>query len=431
MALVVSGLCVIALAFTVSGGTGALYLGGLTVIGLLCSLMVLGALFAGEDFPVVRMLASRPFTAVGRWSYSLYLWHFPIFYLLHVHQPTWNPLARTALGWALAFTAAVASYRFVERPFLGHNNPHRPVTTWSWPPGLSRVLGGCLVLLGETLGGRHERASRERDRIGVVVVGGGLAGLAAAAYAARAGTRVILFEAREELGGRARSDEDDGFTFNQGAHALYRGGAECPSSVSSECSLAGHTPRQRSGQWLHDGQLTSFAHVEPIGGVRGLAMVPQLLSGRIGRAAHGPVGLRLARVAGASIGTALRRDAHTHQLPTAVDFAHRTRAPPSTRSGGRRRAVPRRRLVHDDRRDAACRRRLRGRDPPRQGDGVERTTDGMALDALVGAPSSKPARSCWPPAAPPKPVTCSARRSARVRRAGPRPLDRCGPRAST
>ncbi len=58
----------------------------------------------------------------------------------------------------------------------------------------------------------------------VVVIGAGLAGLTAAATAARAGARVTLLEAREHDGGRARTRAVDGFLLNQGAHALYRGG---------------------------------------------------------------------------------------------------------------------------------------------------------------------------------------------------------------
>src|SRR3954454_611595 len=56
------------------------------------------------------------------------------------------------------------------------------------------------------------------------VVGGGLAGLAAAATAARAGRSVVLFEQASVAGGRARTRTEDGFAFNIGPHALYRGG---------------------------------------------------------------------------------------------------------------------------------------------------------------------------------------------------------------
>ncbi|MBF5043869.1 FAD-dependent oxidoreductase [Aggregicoccus sp. 17bor-14] len=59
----------------------------------------------------------------------------------------------------------------------------------------------------------------------VVVVGGGLAGLSAAVHVARGGRRVVLLERAKSLGGRARSQEQGGFRFNLGPHALYRHGA--------------------------------------------------------------------------------------------------------------------------------------------------------------------------------------------------------------
>ena len=45
-------------------------------------------------------------------------------------------------------------------------------------------------------------------QVDVAVVGGGLAGLAAAATAARAGRSVVLFEGAPTLGGRARTRTD-------------------------------------------------------------------------------------------------------------------------------------------------------------------------------------------------------------------------------
>jgi phytoene dehydrogenase-like protein len=59
--------------------------------------------------------------------------------------------------------------------------------------------------------------------VDVVVVGGGLAGLTAAATARAAGASVVVLDAHEP-GGRAQVTERDGFTFNRGAHALYLGG---------------------------------------------------------------------------------------------------------------------------------------------------------------------------------------------------------------
>src|SRR5256885_9634988 len=58
----------------------------------------------------------------------------------------------------------------------------------------------------------------------VAVVGGGLAGLAAAAAAADRGASVVLVD-RDEQAGRAATDAVGRFKFNRGAHALYKGGA--------------------------------------------------------------------------------------------------------------------------------------------------------------------------------------------------------------
>lgn len=86
------------------------------------------------------------------------------------------------------------------------------------------------------------------------VIGGGLAGLAAAAYAARAGAPVVVHETRDRLGGRATTDERDGFHVDQGPHALYRGGAA--EQVLAELGIrpAGVTPRVE-GVVVRDGEL--------------------------------------------------------------------------------------------------------------------------------------------------------------------------------
>lgn len=58
----------------------------------------------------------------------------------------------------------------------------------------------------------------------VIVVGGGLAGLVAANFAANSGCQVTLFEKSRALGGRATTSETHGIHFNLGPHALYRSG---------------------------------------------------------------------------------------------------------------------------------------------------------------------------------------------------------------
>lgn len=87
----------------------------------------------------------------------------------------------------------------------------------------------------------------------VVVVGGGLAGLAAASYLARAGANVALFEQASGLGGRAATQAFDGFCFNRGAHALYTGGTA--SDVLRELGIT-YSHGSPQGTWLlRDGKL--------------------------------------------------------------------------------------------------------------------------------------------------------------------------------
>ena len=74
------------------------------------------------------------------------------------------------------------------------------------------------------------------DRYDVAVIGGGLAGLTAATYLARAGRRVAVVEKAERIGGRAATRDIDGFRFNLGPHALYAQGAGM--SVLQELGVA-------------------------------------------------------------------------------------------------------------------------------------------------------------------------------------------------
>lgn len=93
------------------------------------------------------------------------------------------------------------------------------------------------------------------DGARVVVVGGGLAGLSAAIFAARAGARVCVVERISEPGGRARTREEQGFLFNQGPHALYQGGAAMAALRELGIDPAGSTAPTSGALAVRDGRL--------------------------------------------------------------------------------------------------------------------------------------------------------------------------------
>ena len=78
----------------------------------------------------------------------------------------------------------------------------------------------------------------------VVVVGGGLAGLSAAYYLARAGVSVTLFEKAASPGGRAATLNYDDYRFNRGIHALYTGGAASEVLQELGITYSGHSPKR-------------------------------------------------------------------------------------------------------------------------------------------------------------------------------------------
>ncbi len=93
------------------------------------------------------------------------------------------------------------------------------------------------------------------DPFDVIVVGGGVAGLIAAAFASMGGARVLLLEASPALGGRARTRIVSGYHFNQGAHALYRGGFLDNALQDLGVDLTGNVPALAAGFFVNDNKL--------------------------------------------------------------------------------------------------------------------------------------------------------------------------------
>ena len=111
----ISAAVLAALVLAVPFSTPALYLGGFTLAALAAAVVILG-LLAGSQGAGAALLEQGWLVAVGRISYGLYLWHYPVFKAARqLAAPT--PV-RLLVAFAATFAVAGLSFALVERPFL-------------------------------------------------------------------------------------------------------------------------------------------------------------------------------------------------------------------------------------------------------------------------------------------------------------------------
>jgi len=101
----------------VEPSSGFSFAGGGTLFAVLVAVVLL-AVVNGTWGPA-RWLAVPPLRAVGRVSYGLYLWHFPVFHAVARYGDELPELVRVAVGVLVASAATVASWHLLERPMQG------------------------------------------------------------------------------------------------------------------------------------------------------------------------------------------------------------------------------------------------------------------------------------------------------------------------
>jgi peptidoglycan/LPS O-acetylase OafA/YrhL len=88
-----------------------------------------------------RVLSVRPLVRIGDWSYSIYLWHWPLIVFATAFYPA-RPHARIVAA-AVSFAPALASYRWIERPFRSLQLPRPRLAV-----AVAVVIASPLMLAG-------------------------------------------------------------------------------------------------------------------------------------------------------------------------------------------------------------------------------------------------------------------------------------------
>ena len=116
----------------------------------------------GQSSRPSAVLESAPARAVGRISYSLYLWHWPL--LVLAREVAQRPLAlwERALLMTLAGGLAILTWRFVEQPFRrnGTDRPWRRLAPFGLAPVMMFAVGAALFF-SHGLPGRLSSAAQQ------------------------------------------------------------------------------------------------------------------------------------------------------------------------------------------------------------------------------------------------------------------------------
>ncbi|WDZ78668.1 acyltransferase family protein [Ensifer adhaerens] len=134
----------------------AFYPGFTTVPVVLGTALVLA--FAHSDTAVGRLLSLRPLVAIGLISYSLYLWHQPVFAFARLRAIDGIPAEGYALLIVLCFVLAYLSWRFVEQPFRKPKRFGRGAVF-----GATLAAGSAAIALGFGFDGSDGLVARNRE----------------------------------------------------------------------------------------------------------------------------------------------------------------------------------------------------------------------------------------------------------------------------
>lgn len=112
----VCGLTVLAGVAATANGAPSEFRHGLFLLTALATAMMLAGVVLDSGQPVARLLSAPPLVGIGRISYGLYLWHWPVYLALDGQHSGLHGYSLLALRVAVTAALAGASWVLIERP---------------------------------------------------------------------------------------------------------------------------------------------------------------------------------------------------------------------------------------------------------------------------------------------------------------------------
>lgn len=109
---------------TVEATSGVGHRGGSTLFAFAVGIVILALL--NGTWGATAFFGLRSLQAVGRVSYGLYLWHFPVFHYVARYGGGWPELVRVVVAVALSTVFTLLSWFCIERPIQGLRGRFRP-----------------------------------------------------------------------------------------------------------------------------------------------------------------------------------------------------------------------------------------------------------------------------------------------------------------
>nr|WP_296067489.1 acyltransferase family protein [uncultured Actinoplanes sp.] len=120
------------------GGDPWMYRGGFVLAALAVAAVIAHAVVSPRS-PTARLLAVAPLVWLGRISYGVYLWHWPLFTWLNAERTGLTGPGLLAARWAATLAVAAASYVLVETPLRR--------ARWIRHPARTPAVAGCATAL--------------------------------------------------------------------------------------------------------------------------------------------------------------------------------------------------------------------------------------------------------------------------------------------